>query len=98
MEKREVEERLKIYVSDEQFNEALKYAGRKQRYIYESTNNPVVMQNWYLVELTVEYIRSMIFSHLTMDLCRTLRNMEKEHSANARAPLQDSHIVTRSVL
>ena len=85
MEKREVEERLKSCVSDEQFNEALEYAGRKQRYIYESTNNPVVMQHWYLVELTVEYIRSMIFSQLTMDLCRTLQNMEKEHSAKCQS-------------
>ena len=29
-----------------------------------------------------------------LNSCRTLRNMEKEHSAKSRAPKMDIHIVT----
>jgi hypothetical protein len=31
-----------------------------------------------------------------LKLCRTLNNMEKEHSAKARAPKKDIHIVAGS--
>ncbi len=33
------------------------------------------------------------FPKFTMDLCRTLRDMEKEHSANCQSAPMDIHIV-----
>lgn len=96
--KEEVQELLGFEITDEQFEEALEYAQRKQRHIYDREARPVTLQHWYLVKLTEEYVRSLAFSRYTLDLCRTKRNMEKEHSANARAPHVVNHIVTVSAL
>ena len=52
VEKREVEELLGCTITDEQFEEALKYARHKQAYIYQREPRAVVMQHWYLVKLT----------------------------------------------
>ncbi len=79
MEKREVEELLGCSITDSQFEEALVHAKRKQEYIYEHEKNSDVLQHWYLVKLTEEYVRSLAFSKFTVDLCWELRNMEKEH-------------------
>lgn len=79
MEKKEVEELLGYSISDRQFEEALRCAERKQKYIYEREKRSVVLQHWYLVKLTEECVRSLAFSKFTVDLCRELRNMEKEH-------------------
>lgn len=79
--KREAEEFLGCMITDEQFNEALEYAKRKQKYIYNRERRAVVLQHWYLVKLTEEYVRSLAFSKFTMDLCSALQDMEKEHSA-----------------
>ncbi len=62
------------------------------RYAYLE-RRPVVLEHWYLVKLTEEYVRSLAFSKFTMDLCRTLRDMEKEHSANCQSAPTDNHIV-----
>lgn len=94
MEKKEVEGRLGMPVSDELFGEALEYAERKQEYIYRQGRNPLVMQPWYLLELTVGYIRSLVFSEITLKICRELGNMEKEHPAKNQSAQMDSHIVT----
>lgn len=93
VKKEEVQELLGFNITDTQFEEALEYARRKQRYIYDREKRSVVMQHWYLVKLAEECFRSLAFSRYTMDLCRTIRNMEKEHSADARAPYTDNHIV-----
>lgn len=77
--KKEVEELLGFEISDHQFKEALEYAQKKQAYIYEQEPREAVMQHWYLVKLTEEYVRSLALSKFTMDLCRKLNNMEKEH-------------------
>ena len=84
VEKREVEELLGCEITDEQFEEALKYARHKQE---------VVLQHWYLVKLTEEYVRSLAFSKFTMDLCSALRDMEKECSDKVRNTLISNHIV-----
>lgn len=78
VEKREVEELLGCEITDEQFEQALKYARHKQEYIYQREQREVVLQHWYLVKLTEEYVRSLAFSKFTMDLCSALRDMEKE--------------------
>ena len=57
----------------------MRCAERKQKYIYECEKRSAVLQHWYLVKLTEEYVRSLAFSKFTVDLCRELRNMEKEH-------------------
>lgn len=94
IKKQEVEELLRFKITDEQFEEALEYAKRKQAYIYELEPRSVVLHPWYLVQLTAEYVRSLAFSKLTMDLCRTLHNMEKEHPIKDQGAPMDNHIVT----
>lgn len=96
--KEEVEELLKSEITDSQFQKALGYAERKQDYIYQQSGNPVVLQHWYLVKLTEEYVRSLAFSEFTMKWCETLRNMEKEHSANCQSAQKDIHIVANQAL
>lgn len=80
MEKREVEVLLKRKITDEQFEEALEYAKEKQRYIYEKDHREVVLQEWYLIQLTKECVISLSFSRYTMELCRRLRILEKENA------------------
>lgn len=92
--KSEVEELLGQRIPDDQFEEALNYAKRKQEYSYNREKNPAIMENWYLAELTKEYVCSLAFSRFTMDLCRTLRNMEKEHSAKSQSAQTHNYIVT----
>lgn len=96
--KEEVQELLGFDISDEQFEEALGCAQRKQRYIYSREARPVILQHWYLVKLTEEYVRSNAFSRFTMDLCRTLFDMEKEHQFNEHGALSDDHILADSAL
>ncbi len=93
VKKEDVEDLLGCGITDEQFREALAYAKRKQEYTYKREHQAVVLQNWYLVKLTEEYVRSLAFSKFTMDLCRTLRDMEKEHSASCQSAPTDTHIV-----
>ena len=91
--KKEVEELLGCEITDEQFEEALKYARHKQEYIYQREHRQVVLQHWYLVKLTEEYVRSLAFSKFTMDLCRTLQDMEKEHPIINQSAPTNNHIV-----
>ena len=104
VEKKEVEELLyhnplfiKTFylceITDEQFEEALKYARHKQEYIYQRERRQVVLQHWYLVKLTEEYVRGLAFSKFTMDLCRTLQDMEKEHPIINQSAPTNNHIV-----
>lgn len=89
VEKKEVEELLGCEITDEQFEEALKYARHKQEYIYQREHRLVVLQHWYLVMLTEEYVRSLAFSKFTMDLC----SMEKEHPIINQSAPTNNHIV-----
>ena len=98
VEKKEVEELLGCEITDEQFEEALKYARHKQEYIYQREHRQVVLQHWYLVKLTEEYVRSLAFSKFTMDLCRTLQDMEKEHPIINQSAPTNNHIVAVSAL
>lgn len=93
MQKQEVEDLLGFEITNEQFQEALECARRKQGYIYQMEQRPVVLQHWYLVKLTEEYVRSLAFSKFTMDLCSALRDMEKEHSASCQSAPTNIHII-----
>ena len=79
--KMEVEQLLGCHITDEQYIEAFKYAKDKQDYIYKQEKRATVMQRWYLVKLTEEYVQSLEFSRLTMDLCKKRDDMEKEYPA-----------------
>lgn len=96
--KEEVEEILGYEITDEEFTKALKYAKRKQNYIFNMEKRPVVNEHWYLVKLTEEYVRSNAFSRFTMDLCRTLHDMEKEHQFKEHGAPSDNHILSVSAL
>ena len=91
--KEEVEELLGCEITEKQFDKALEYAKRKQDYIYRQEHRAVVLQHWYLVKLTEEYVRSLALSKITMDLCRTLHDMEKEHPVKDQGTPMDNHIV-----
>lgn len=82
IKREEVEELLRFEITEEQFIEALEYANRKQKYIYEQEKKTVVLQHWYLMKLTEEYVRSLAFSKFTIDLWEMLNDMEKEYSVN----------------
>ena len=93
VKRQEVEELLGFGITDKQLREALECARRKQEYIYQLEKRLVVLQQWYLVKLTEEYVRSFACSEFTMDLCSALHDMEKEHSANCQSAPTDNHIV-----
>ncbi len=76
--KMEVEQLLGCHITDEQYIEAFKYAKDKQDYIYKQEKRATVMQHWYLVKLIEEYVQSLEFSRLTMDLCKKRDDMKKE--------------------
>ena len=96
--KEEVQELLGSGISDEQFEEALGCARRKQQYIYSRGAEPAALQRRYLVKLTEEYVRSNALSRFTVSLCRTLFDMEKEHQFNEPGALMDNHILADSAL
>jgi len=82
VKKEEVEELLKYEITDKEFKEALQFAKHMQEYIYQQEKRPVVLQKWYLVKLTEEYVRSLNFSKYTMDLCKTMQNVEIKPGRN----------------
>ncbi len=98
VKKQEVEALLGFRITDEQLREALGHALRKQEHIYQMERRPTVLHHGYLATLTEEYVRSLALSKFTMDLCRTLHDMEKEHPAYCQSALTDSHIVAVSAL
>lgn len=98
IKKEEVEKLLGGVITDSQFSEALENARKKQEYIFQQERRPVILQHWYLVKLVEEYVISLAFSNFTMDLCRTLTNMEKEHSTKSQSAQLDTHIVTGTAL
>ncbi len=99
VKKSEVEELLGCGITDNQFEEALEYAARKQSFIYKRGKNPLVLQHSYLVKLTEEYVSSLAFSKFTMDLCREIRNMEKEHLTHlCKGAPATIHIVSNPAL
>lgn len=98
IKKQEVEDVIRSKITDDQFEEALGYAVKKQAYIYRREQREVVLQPWYLVQLTAEYIRVNAFSKHTMDLCRMVMDMEKEHQFNEHGAPSDNHILSVSAL
>lgn len=65
-------------ITDNMFKEALNCARKKQAYIYQREKREEVLQEWYLLELTKEYIKSITLSKFTMDLCREVCKTKEE--------------------
>lgn len=93
VKKADVEELLKCSITEEMFQRALKCAKHKQEYIYSREKREVVMQDWYLAQLTYEYVISLSFQDFTMELCRVEADMEKEHQVIDQGALTANHIV-----
>ena len=94
----DVEELLGCEITDEQFEQALEYAIKKQVSIVKIEARPETLQNWYLIKLTEECVRNLAFSMYTMELCRKGANMEKERQVQKNLGTPPSnHIVTDSV-
>lgn len=61
--------------------------------------NSIVLPHWYLAKRTEKYVRSIAFSKFIVDLCRELRNMEKEHLTHCvKGAPPAIHIVSVSAL
>lgn len=88
--KEELESLLTCEITEAQFEEALEYARRKQEYIFKKDRKKEVLQHWYLVKLTEEYVRILAFSKFTMDVCQRLRDIEKERPKKNRNALHTS--------
>ena len=71
---------------------------KKQDYIYKQEKRAVVMQRWYLVKLIEEYVRSLEFSKLTMDLCKKCDDMEKERQFKEQGTPNNNPILSVSAL
>ena len=93
IKKAEVEKLLGGTITDSLFDQALRYAKQKQEYIYKNEKREVVLEHWYLVKLTEEYARNLVFSKFTMDWCQELYNMEKERLKKI-GTLENNHIIT----
>ena len=77
--KTEVERNLGRKISDDDFRRALADAKRKQDFLFNVGYRYVYGED-YLLKLVCEYINQNSLSDFTMELSRTLNNMEKEHS------------------
>ena len=95
VEKGEVEELLGCEITDEQFEQALKYARHKQKYIYQREQRKVVLQHWYLVKLTEEYVRNLAFSKFHNGFMQCTERYGKECSDKVRNTLVSNHIVSQ---
>lgn len=73
-------------ITDSMFKEALSCARQKQAYIYQHEKRQEVLQDWYLLELAKEYIRSIALSRFTMDLCIEVCKTKEEclHGADTQ--------------
>ena len=87
VKKEEVEEILGCKISTDHFCEALSYAKRKQQRLYGKEKRNVILQHWYLVQLTKEAAINIAFAEFTANLCGVMKNMEKEHSVRNQSAL-----------
>ncbi len=92
--KEEVEAALEGAITDEEFAYALEYASRRQRIIYDLEKRAEVLEKDYLVRLVSEHILIQRLSDLTVTICKTVYNMEKEHPFKKNKALHGTPIVT----
>lgn len=63
----EVENWMNDTVSEQMFELALEHARYKQNYLYEQTGRQVIMQRWYLIQLTAECACSLALTEYTQE-------------------------------
>lgn len=80
----ELENWMNGTVSEQMFGNALEHAKHKQRYLFEQTGNEAVMQHWYLVQLTAEYVSSLTLSEYTMTLIKKQSQNGGKRGTNER--------------
>lgn len=80
VKKSDVERFLGYSITDEQMENALQHARRKQKILYERSGREAVLGHRYLISLTAEYVKCLALSAFTVELWE-LCNMEKEHPA-----------------
>jgi hypothetical protein len=85
LNKVDVEELLGFEIEDDVYEIALSYAKRKQRRLLENHESKAPAETWYLCKLTEEYVHSILLSEATLDLCKLMHNIEKEHLAKSRS-------------
>lgn len=90
-----VERNLGRKISDKDFNRALTDAKRKQAFLSDLGYEHVAGED-YLLKLVCEYVNQNSISDFTMELSRTLNNMEKEHSFRRTERPIDTPIVAVS--
>ena len=91
--KSEVEKILGYEISTGDFERALASAKRKQQRIYDREHRAEVLEQWYLVKLTEEIVRANALSLFTLEIGRTLYDMEKEHRLNEHGTPVHNHIL-----
>ena len=96
--KEEVEKLLGYEISEENFDEALGHAKRKQELLSKIDKRPVIMDHWYLVILIKEYVEICAFSRFTLERCKMLQDMEKERRTNQHGTPTSNHILSASVV
>lgn len=94
MEKKDVEELLKCSISDEMYREALESARRKQRYIFSQEHRAVVLQDWYLLQLTMEAVISLTFQKFTLDYAKRFAIWKKSARPMIRHPYTQPYCST----
>lgn len=80
--KEEVEKLLGYEISEENFEEALDHAKRKQKLLSKIDKRPVIMEHWYLIMLIKEYVEICAFSKFTVERCKRLIDIEKAFRAH----------------
>ena len=95
--KERVESSLGFGITDEQFSESKERAERKLTDIIKRFGdcNGARKEPGYLEELICEDVIVRMFSEARMLLAGNELNMEKEHLANCRSALHDTHIVAQ---
>lgn len=85
--KKKVENELGYKISNSNYKKAYEYAVNKQYYIYRKEKRAVVFQDWYLINLIVEYVRSIELTGFTLSRCKFLNDKEKEHLTSCQSAL-----------
>ena len=66
------------------FESALEHARHKQRYLFKQTGRSVIMQHWYLVQLTAEYAGSLALMEYTEALVRNRAGKAEREEKNGQ--------------
>lgn len=78
----EVESWCGCAVDERLFKTALEHARHKQTYLYEQTGRQVIMQHWYLIQLTAECACSLALTEYTQKRIMTRAGKAEREEMN----------------